>query len=39
VSASRQKQAGSALLFLYKEVVLLELLWLEQVERPRRQNS
>jgi len=36
VSASTQNQALSALLFLYKEVLKLELDWLEDVVRPKR---
>lgn len=35
VSASTQNQARSALLFLYKEVLSIELPWLEQVERAK----
>lgn len=32
VAASTQNQAKSALLFLYKEVLLIELPWLDKVE-------
>ena len=35
VSASTQNQAKSALLFMYKEVVGIELPWLDQVERAK----
>jgi integron integrase len=35
VSASTQNQAKSALLFLYKEVLDVELPWLDQVEKAR----
>ena len=35
VSASTHKQALCALLFLYREVLGLELPWLEDLERPR----
>lgn len=35
VSASTQNQAKSALLFLYKEVLNLELLWLDNVEQAK----
>ena len=39
VAAATQNQAKSALLFLYKEVLAIELPWLEHVEKakaPRR---
>ena len=36
VAASTQNQALSALLFLYKEVLAVELPWLGEVERSRR---
>ncbi len=35
VAASTQNQAKSALLFLYKEVLTIELPWLDRVERAR----
>src|SRR5690606_37234766 len=35
VAASTQNQAKSALLFLYKEVLGVELPWLDNVERAR----
>ncbi len=35
VAASTQNQAKSALLFLYKEVLAIELPWLDRVERAR----
>jgi site-specific recombinase XerD len=35
VSVSTQNQARSALLFLYKEILSIELPWLEQVERAK----
>lgn len=35
VSASTQNQAKSALLFLYREVLILELPWLENVEQAK----
>jgi site-specific recombinase XerD len=34
VSASTHKQALSALLFLYREVLGVELPWMQQLERP-----
>ena len=36
VSASTQNQALSALLFLYKEVLAVDLLWLDNVVRAKR---
>ncbi len=36
VSASTQNQALSALLFLYKEVLLIDLPWLHNIVRPKR---
>jgi len=36
VSASTQNQALSALLFLYREVLLIDLLWLDNVVRVKR---
>ncbi len=36
VSASTQKQALSALLFLYKEVLAVDLPWLDNVVRAKR---
>jgi integrase len=36
VAASTQNQALSALLFLYKNVLEIELPWLDGVDRPRR---
>jgi len=36
VAASTQNQALSALLFLYKQVLKLEIGWLEGVERPKK---
>ena len=36
VAASTQSQALSALLFLYKQVLKMEVGWLEAVERPKK---
>ncbi|MGH8739024.1 MAG: phage integrase N-terminal SAM-like domain-containing protein [Burkholderiales bacterium] len=36
VAAATQSQALSALLFLYKQVLAIELLWLDGVQRPTR---
>ncbi len=36
VAAATQNQALSAILFLYKEVLLLPLAWLDGLERPKR---
>ncbi len=36
VSASTHQQALSALLFLYKEVLAVDLLWLENIARPKK---
>lgn len=36
VAASTQNQAQSAILFLYKEVLQIELPWLDEVERAKK---
>ena len=36
VSSSTQNQALSALLFLYREVLLVDLPWLDNIARPKR---
>jgi integron integrase len=37
VSASTHKQALSAILFLYKEVLIIDLPWMQQIGRPKTQ--
>ena len=39
VSASTQNQAKSSLLFLYREVLEIELPWLDKVTRPGRRSA